>query len=566
MSPAKKRLGELLIDEGILTPDQLEIALLEQKTSESREPLGKILVRLGFVSEEIIRDHLGRSLGHESIDLHRLVPDPKALSMIDQETARRLQVVPVALDEQSGQLVVAMHDVFDIVNLDRLTAMLAGKADVKPVLAGIAELEQAIDRFYGFEVSLEGILRELETGEQEADLQLETDRYSHPIVRLVDAILTDAVKKGASDIHFEPEEGYLRLRYRIDGVLQQVRVLHKRYWPGMLVRMKVMAEMNIAESRAPQDGHIQLSVAGREIDFRAATHPTIHGENLVLRILDKHKGIVPLDSLGLAADTLEAIRRMARRPEGILLVTGPTGSGKTTTLYSLLSHINEEKINIMTLEDPVEYPLPMVRQSAVNPSVKLDFAAGIRSLMRQDPDVILVGEIRDRETASMAFRAAMTGHQVLSTLHTSSAVGVFSRLRDIGVPTDLIAGNLIGIIAQRLVRRLCPACRKETEVGADMAGLFGHLETPPRVIHEAGRCEACHWLGYRGRIVLMEVLPLDRELDALVARAATPHEIEALARKKGFRSLAEEGLRQVALGNTTLAEVGRVTHLQALPG
>ncbi len=566
MSPAKKRLGELLIDEGILTPDQLEIALLEQKTSGSQEPLGKILVRLGFVSEEIIRDQLGRSLGHESIDLRRLVPDPRALSMIDQETARRLRVVPVALDEQTGQLVVAMHDVFDIVTLDRLTAMLAGEAEVKPVLAGNAEVEQAIDRFYGFEVSLDGILRELETGEQEADLQLETDRYSHPIVRLVDAILTDAVKKGASDIHFEPEEGYLRLRYRIDGVLQQIRVLHKRYWPGMVVRMKVMAEMNIAESRAPQDGHIQLSVAGREIDFRAATHPTIHGENLVLRILDKHKGIVPLDSLGLAADTLDAIRRMARRPEGILLVTGPTGSGKTTTLYSLLSHINEEKINIMTLEDPVEYPLPMVRQSAVNPSVKLDFAAGIRSLMRQDPDVILVGEIRDRETASMAFRAAMTGHQVLSTLHTSSAVGVFSRLRDIGVPTDLIAGNLIGIIAQRLVRRLCPACRKETEVGADMAGLFGHLETPPRVIHEAGRCEACHWLGYRGRIVLMEVLPLDRELDALVAGAGAPHEIEALARKKGFRSLAEEGLRQVALGNTTLAEVGRVTHLQALSG
>jgi len=566
MSPAKKRLGELLIDEGILTPDQLEIALLEQKTSGSQEPLGKILVRLGFVSEEIIRDQLGRSLGHESIDLRRLVPDPRALSMIDQETARRLRVVPVALDEQTGQLVVAMHDVFDIVTLDRLTSMLSGEAEVKPVLAGSAEVEQAIDRFYGFEVSLDGILRELETGEQEADLQLETDRYSHPIVRLVDAILTDAVKKGASDIHFEPEEGYLRLRYRIDGVLQQIRVLHKRYWPGMLVRMKVMAEMNIAESRAPQDGHIQLSVAGREIDFRAATHPTIHGENLVLRILDKHKGIVPLDSLGLAADTLDAIRRMARRPEGILLVTGPTGSGKTTTLYSLLSHINEEKINIMTLEDPVEYPLPMVRQSAVNPSVKLDFAAGIRSLMRQDPDVILVGEIRDRETASMAFRAAMTGHQVLSTLHTSSAVGVFSRLRDIGVPTDLIAGNLIGIIAQRLVRRLCPACRKETEVGADMAGLFGHLETPPRVIHEAGRCEACHWLGYRGRIVLMEVLPLDRELDALVAGAGAPHEIETLARKKGFRSLAEEGLRQVALGNTTLAEVGRVTHLQALSG
>ncbi len=560
MNPAKKRLGELLIDEGILTPDQLEIALLEQKTRGSQEPLGKILVRLGFVSEEIIRDQLGRSLGHESIDLQRLVPDPRALAFIDQETARRLQVVPVAFEEQTGLLTVAMHDVFDIVTLDRLTALMAGRAEVKPVLAGNAELEQAIDRFYGFEVSLDGILRELETGEQEDDLRLETDRYSHPIVRLVDAILTDAVKKGASDIHFEPEEGYLRLRYRIDGVLQQVRVLHKRYWAGMLVRMKVMAEMNIAESRAPQDGHIQLSVAGREIDFRAATHPTVQGENLVLRILDKHKGIVPLESLGLAQDTLDAIYGMLQRPEGILLVTGPTGSGKTTTLYSLLSHLNEERINIMTLEDPVEYPLPMVRQSSVNDSVRLDFAAGIRSLMRQDPDVILVGEIRDQETASMAFRAAMTGHQVLSTLHTNSAVGVFSRLRDIGVPTDLLAGNLIGIIAQRLVRKLCLDCRREKEPDE----FFQRLEIRPGVIYEAGRCAACNWLGYRGRLVLMEVLPLDGDLEALVARGCPSYEIEALARKKGLRSLAEEGLRQVALGNTTLTEVGRVTSLHEM--
>ncbi len=564
MSPAKKRLGELLIDEGILTHDQLEIALLEQKTHGGQDPLGKVLVQLGFVSEEIIRDQLGRSLGHESIDLERLVPDSRALSLVDQETARCLRVLPVAFDEEAGRLVIAMHDVFDIVTLDRLTALLEGRAEVKPVLAGSSELEQAIDRFYGFEVSLDGILRELETGEQEDDLQLETDRYSHPIVRLVDAILTDAVKRGASDIHFEPEEGFLRIRYRIDGVLQQVRVLHKRYWAGMLVRMKVMAEMNIAESRAPQDGHIQLAVTGREIDFRAATHPTVHGENLVLRILDKHKGIVPLDSLELAEDTLASIHTMAVRPEGILLVTGPTGSGKTTTLYSLLSHINEEKINIMTLEDPVEYPLPLVRQSSVNPAARLDFASGIRSLMRQDPDVILVGEIRDQETASMAFRAAMTGHQVLSTLHTNSAVGVFTRLRDIGVPGDLLAGNLIGIIAQRLVRRLCPKCRRMVEPSPKQRQLVGWGDEEPCVLYEAGRCESCNWLGYRGRVVIMEVLPMDGDLDALVAQSSPLHEIEAMARRKGFRSLAEDGLRKVAAGLTSLEEVKRVADLGAL--
>ncbi len=566
MSPPKKRLGELLIDEGILTPDQLEIALLEQKTSGSKDPLGKILVRLGFVSEEIIRDQLGRSLGHESIDLEHWVPDPKALAFIDQETARRLRIVPVAFDEQARQLVVAMHDVFDIVTLDRISALLGGEAEVKPVLAGNAELEQAIDRFYGFELSLDGILRELETGEQDAELQLDTDRYSHPIVRLVDAILTDAVRTGASDIHFEPEEGFLRIRYRIDGVLQQIRVLHKRYWAAMLVRMKVMAEMNIAESRAPQDGHIQLAVAGRKIDFRAATHPTVHGENLVLRVLDKQKGIVPLDTLDLAGDTLETIYSMATRPEGILLVTGPTGSGKTTTLYSLLSHINEEKVNIMTLEDPVEYPLPMVRQSSLNPSVRLDFASGIRSLMRQDPDVILVGEIRDQETASMAFRAAMTGHQVLSTLHTNSAVGVFTRLRDIGVPTDLMAGNLIGIIAQRLVRKLCSHCRQEVEPSSPERQLLNRLGQGQQTIYKAGRCESCHWLGYRGRIVIMEVLKMDAGLDALVAGNAPVHEIEAQARQKGFRCLAKDGLRKVAEGLTTLDEVRRVTDLSRLSG
>ena len=325
-----------------------------------------------------------------------------------------------------------------------------------------------------------------------------------------------------------------------------------------------MAEMNIAESRAPQDGHIQLAVTGREIDFRAATHPTVHGENLVLRILDKHKGIVPLDSLELAEDTLAYIHTMAARPEGILLVTGPTGSGKTTTLYSLLSHINEEKINIMTLEDPVEYPLPLVRQSSVNPAVRLDFASGIRSLMRQDPDVILVGEIRDQETASMAFRAAMTGHQVLSTLHTNSAVGVFTRLRDIGVPGDLLAGNLIGIIAQRLVRRLCPKCRRMVEPSPKQRQLVGWGDEEPCVLYEAGRCESCNWLGYRGRVVIMEVLPMDGDLDALVAQSSPLHEIEAMARRKGFRSLAEDGLRKVAAGLTSLEEVKRVADLGAL--
>ncbi|BCX80468.1 type IV pilus assembly protein PilB [Methylomarinovum caldicuralii] len=561
MTPQKKRLGELLIEEGILTPDQLEIALLEQKNSPGREPLGKILVQLGFVTEEVIRDQLGRSLGQESVDLKTWVPDAEALKLIDQETARRLRVVPVAYNAEAGTLKVAMADVFDIVTLDRLSVLLGGRLEIEPVLAGEAELEEAIDRFYGYELSLGGILRELETGEQETELGLEGERYSHPLVRLVDALLADAVRQGASDIHFEPEEGFLRIRYRIDGVLHQVRVLHKRYWSGMLVRLKVMAQMNIAETRSPQDGHIQLTVAGRDIDFRTATHPTLHGENLVLRILDKRKGIVPLDRLDVAADTLALLKAMAGRPEGLLLVTGPTGSGKTTTLYSLLAYINNERVNIMTLEDPVEYPLPGARQSSLNPAAKLDFAGGIRSLLRQDPDVILVGEIRDQETATMALRAAMTGHQVFSTLHTNSAVGALVRLRDIGVSTDLIAGNLIGVIAQRLVRRLCAKCRRPVTPSLEDQARWGWEPDEARVIYEAGRCAACQFHGYRGRTLIMEVIPFDAELDALVAKGASMPEIEQAARRKGYRSLAEDGLRQVAAGVTSLAEVRRVTNL-----
>ena len=273
-------------------------------------------------------------------------------------------------------------------------------------------------------------------------------------------VLQEAVKAKASDIHFEPEQNFLRIRYRIDGVLETVRSLHKTYMPGITVRIKVISEMNIAETRAPQDGRISLTLNGRPIDFRVSTHPTVHGENIVLRILDREKSIISLDKMNLPPATLTRLNLMLARPEGIMVVTGPTGSGKTTTLYSLLSQVNDEAVNIMTLEDPVEYPLTLMRQTSVNEAVRMDFANGIRSMMRQDPDIILVGEIRDQETAEMAFRAAMTGHQVFSTLHTNSALGAFPRLLDIGIQPDIMAGNIIGIIAQRLVRALCVHCKE----------------------------------------------------------------------------------------------------------
>ncbi|MCB1891208.1 MAG: type II/IV secretion system protein, partial [Rhodocyclaceae bacterium] len=353
-----------------------------------------------------------------------------------------------------------------------------------------------------------------------------------------------------------------RIRYRIDGLLRQIRALHKSYWPAMAVRIKVVSNMNIAETRAPQDGRISLNISGRLVDFRVSAQPTIHGENVVLRILDRQKGIVPLDQIGLDDSQLDQLKLMIARPEGIVLVTGPTGSGKTTTLYSMLNHINEEGINIMTLEDPVEYPMSMIRQTSVAEAAKLDFANGVRSMMRQDPDVILVGEIRDADTAEMAFRAAMTGHQVYSTLHTNSAIGVVPRLLDIGVLPDIMAGNIIGVIAQRLVRKLCPHCKKPYQPEPHETRLLGLAsDAPAPTLYRASGCEHCEYQGYRGRQAIMELLRLDADLDELIARRATMRDIKQAALAKGFRSLAEDGLRRVREGTTSLEEIGRVVDL-----
>ncbi|MCW8874165.1 MAG: ATPase, T2SS/T4P/T4SS family, partial [Gammaproteobacteria bacterium] len=461
-APAAKpprRIGDILIEQGILSQDQLRIALTEQK--KTSEQLGRIIVSLGFTTEAIVRDALSEALGQESVDLHKVVVDQDALKLVPKEVARRYRVLPIAIDNARHLLTVAMADTSNVVALDQLRAILGGRVEIHPLLAGESEIESAIDQFYGYILTVDGILHEIETGQVDYNsLKGESEEYSQPLVRLVDAMLSDAVKAGASDIHFEPEQGFLRVRYRIDGVLRQVRSLHKNYWSAIAVRLKVMSGMNIAETRTPQDGRISLTLYGRPIDFRVSVQPTTWGENIVLRILDRNKGIVALDNLGLPADSLSLLKLMMARPEGIILVTGPTGSGKTTTLYSMLSHVSSESVNIMTLEDPVEYPMPLIRQSSVNEAAKMDFASGIRSMLRQDPDIILVGEVRDEDTADMALRAAMTGHQVYSTLHTNSAIGAIPRLLDLGIVPDVLAGNIIGIVAQRLIRKLCLHCRE----------------------------------------------------------------------------------------------------------
>lgn len=555
-----QQLGQILVGKGVISDDQLRIALQEQ--GKTHQPLGRLLVRLGFLSEATIRDVLSENLGHESVDLGTIIIDSAALALIPKDVARRYQLLPLSVNQADGVLVLAMADPGNIIALDQVRALLKDDYRLVNQLASESDILRAIDQYYGFELSIDGILHEIEPGDMEYQtVQSGVNEFSQPVVRLIDALLTEAVQRGVSDIHFEPESSFLRIRYRIDGVLRQVRSLHKSFWPAMVVRLKVMSNMNIAETRAPQDGRISLRLSGRPIDFRVASHPTTHGENLVLRILDRQKGIVPLDQIGLDDDALNTLKMIIAKPEGLVLVTGPTGSGKTTTLYSVLNHINTESVNIMTLEDPVEYPLALIRQTSVNEAAKLDFASGIRSMLRQDPDIILVGEVRDQPTAEMAFSAAMTGHQVYSTLHTNSAIGAIPRLLDIGILPDIMAGNIIGIVAQRLVRILCKECKKPYSPDAQERKLLGIGAHHDITVYHAAGCEDCNHQGYKGRLALMELLKMDYDLDDLVSHRASARQIREMALSKGFRPLAMDGIRRILQGVTSLAEVKRVVDL-----
>jgi len=559
-------IGQVLVAKGVISEDQMRIARTEQKHRD--EPLGRILVRLGFATEGIIRDMLAGVLGYDSVDLSKVLIDSDVVKRVPREIARRYRVLALTFDPAARQLAVATTDPFNVVAMDQVRALFDPGVEIRAVLAGEVEIDKAIEQFYGHELSVDGILAEIETGEVDArTLEAGGDEYGQPVVRLVNALLSDAVRRGASDIHFEPAHEFLRIRYRIDGVLRQIRSLHRDHWAAIAVRLKVMASMNIAERRVPQDGRISLSVSGGDIDFRVSSLPTIHGENIVLRVLDRHRGVVALDRLGLADDALAGLRLMMARPEGIILVTGPTGSGKSTTLYSMLSHLDTESVNIMTLEDPVEYPMGRVRQTAANEAARLTFASGVRSLLRQDPDIILIGEIRDAETAEMAFRAAMTGHQVYSTLHSNSAAGAVARLVETGVSTGVMAGNIIGIMGQRLVRRLCPRCREAygpARLERRILGLDADSAVPP--VYRPRGCDHCEHQGYRGRLALLELLRFDAELDELVARGASTLDISKAADGKGFRPLADDGIRRVLEGVTSLDEVSRVVDLTSRIG
>lgn len=553
-------LGQMLIDRGLITEDQLRIALTEQRVH--REPLGQLLVRLDFVAAGELSETLGEALGKRSINLSSIIADPVAVGYIPESLARSYKALPIAFHPASNTVTVAFSDVTDLRAIDHIQAALPDGVLLDSVLASDDQIAHCLDQFYDYQLSIEDILTELETEHGDELAGVTDGSYQHPIVRLVNTVLTDAVIKRASDVHLEPEEAFIRIRYRIDGVLNQIICLHKSYWASIVVRLKILSGMNIAESRTPQDGQFRLTISGRPINFRASVQPTIHGENIALRILDRQQANLTLQSLGMSDATAAQLRIMMARPEGIILVTGPTGCGKSTTLYSLLRQINDESINIMTMEDPVEHPMSRVRQTSMTDTNKITFADGIRAIMRQDPDVILIGEIRDSDTAEMAFRAAMTGHQVFSTLHANSAIGAIPRLIDIGISPEILTGNIIGIVGQRLVRKLCPQCKFVHTLSQVEKQLLGLRDDEDAEVFKPGPgCEHCQQQGYVGRLALMEALRFDDELDELISQRASTTRLKTYASSNNFSTMAQDGIRRVLDGTTSLDELSRVVNL-----
>ncbi len=545
--------GERLVATGAITRDQLHIALQEQRQSGAM--LGAVLVRLGFLTEETLAHVLAARTGLQPVDLKCATLDPALLNRLPKDAAVRCRAVPLRLE--GNTLDVAMEDPYDVLAMDEIRRYFPRPIDLAPHVASRAAIDDAIHQHYGFAATLDGLLQEMETGQTEdAD-----GDWQHPVVRLVNMLLSDAARRGASDIHLEPESSFVRVRYRIDGRLQQVRALHRDHWPALSHRLKIMAGMNIADTRSIQDGRFQMQIGGGDIDFRVAIMPTVWGENIVARLLDHRRSLRPLPELGFDNHNAILLRRLMERPQGITLVTGPTGSGKTTTLYSLLRHLSAEDVNIATLEEPVEFQLDLIRQTAVQEAQGLTFAAGVRGVLRMDPDIIFIGEVRDPDTAGMALRAAMTGHQIYSTLHCIDVLGAVPRLVDLGLNPRVIAGNLNGLVAQRLVQKLCPHCKTWRSATAEECRVLRcDPRDPPDIALPVG-CAACDQFGTKGRTVVAEILPLTPELDNLIAAEAGRVALLKQAQAQGFRSMQQDGIARVLAGDIALADLRRAVDM-----
>ncbi|MFD1708778.1 type II secretion system ATPase GspE [Siminovitchia sediminis] len=549
----RKRLGDLLVESGLVTEQQIEETLQHKSRDEK---LGDALLQEGYITEQQLAETLERQLGIPKINLYQYPINPDLIQLVPQELAKGYQVIPVKREDH--KLYVAMADPMDYFAIEELR--MATGYQIIPALATKEELHRAINKYYDMEESLDEALSEFKAEEVLDDNEV-TDEDS-PIVRLVNQMINQAVAQRASDIHFDPMETELKVRYRIDGILRTERTLPKHMQNALVARIKIMGNLNITESRIPQDGRIKMNVGLRPIDLRVSTLPSVYGEKVVMRILDLSSVLGSLDHIGFSGPNLQSFIQMIEKPNGIVLITGPTGSGKSSTLYAALNRLNREEVNIITIEDPVEYQLEGVNQVQVNEDIGLTFANGLRSILRQDPDIIMIGEIRDPETAQIAIRSALTGHLVLSTLHTNSAIAALTRLIDMGIEPFLIASSLTGVVAQRLVRRVCRDCMEMIPPTEREKEIFRKNRMNIEFVHQGRGCPSCTMTGYRGRIAIHEVLPINQKVRELIMNAESAFNIRQYVQDTGMTFLLEDGLQKVADGLTTTEEVLRVAAME----
>ncbi|HVF52659.1 MAG TPA: type II secretion system ATPase GspE [Actinomycetota bacterium] len=562
MAQAAKSLGqldELLRARGLITEDQLEDA--RNQAIQRGRSLGRILIEMGHVNEATLVSILAEQLGLEFVDLDEATIDSSAVALVPEMTARRHNCIPIGFDE--NRLVVAMADPANVVAVDDIRAMT--KRDVKTVVATKVNVLNAINRHYRLDRAAESLAEEAaeQAGvEEDLDKALETaGAEDAPIIKLVNLLITQAVQDRASDIHIEPDEKTMRVRYRIDGVLHEVMSPPKSVQSGMTSRLKIMADVNIAERRIPQDGRIGLIVGGKQIDIRLATLPTVHGEKIVMRLLDKSSVMLNLADLGFSPGNFKRYEESYKKPYGAILVTGPTGSGKSTTLYGTLNVLNEVDRNIITVEDPVEYRLKGINQVQTNVKAGLTFAAALRSILRCDPDIVLIGEVRDKETAQIAIEAALTGHLVLTTLHTNDAPSAVTRLTEMGIEPFLVSSSIDCVLAQRLARKLCDKCKEPYAPTVEELERARYPYNPdeelPKLFRAVG-CTACSKTGYKGRMAVHEILTMSEEIERMIIEIASAEDIGRVAREQGMTTLRDDGMYKVGLGLTSIEEIFRV--------
>lgn len=553
-------LGELLINADVITPENLQAALTEQKVSQMR--LGEILIKNGYLTEVQLGEALSKQLGLPFVSLVNIRPEQKAITLISETIAERLNVMPLSV-APDGKPTVAMSDPLNTFAVDALRMLLNREIEIQ--VATSSDIRKAITSFYKMQTSLKDAMADIKRQESSlgsdvvtissTSAQNVTDISADdaPVIRLVNTILEQAAREKASDIHIEPLESETRVRLRIDGTLFKTTDIPKNLHPPLIARIKILSEMNIAEKRRPQDGRILIMVAGQKIDLRVSTLPSINGEKAVLRLLVQDSQNVGIDKLGFDEQQINYLRTAVDAAHGIVLITGPTGSGKSTTLYSLLEIINRPETNIITVEDPVEYTMNGINQIQINEKIGFTFGAALRSILRQDPDKMMVGEIRDTETAHLAVRAALTGHLVLSTLHTNDAPSSINRLVDMGVPNFLLASSIRAIAAQRLVRKLCPVCKKEFEFNEEIARQLG-APVGTKAFLPVG-CPACRFTGYSGRTVIAEVMMIDSELREMISNGTQTQEIKEYAKIHGMTTLRESAFKKVKSGITSVEEM-----------